>query len=82
MSIKTVTTWQTVPNDSDFDAERSAWLAQAIVDGKTTSESGTVVQPEPLVSERTWVDQSAANEWKTFIEALATKYGCTATVTF
>ena len=82
MSVKTTTTWQSVPNNTDFDTERNIWVAAAIVDGKTTSESGSVVSQDPFISERTWTDQSAANDWKSFIEPLAVKYGCVATVTF
>lgn len=82
MSIKTTTTWQSAPIDEDLVTARTAWIQQAITDGKTTDASATPVENNPLAFERFWVDQSAANQWKTFIEALATQHNNSATVTF
>jgi hypothetical protein len=81
MSVTTTTTWDTLPNivqHADLFAERKAWILTAITAGKTEAEIGTPVADKTFT--RTWIDQAAADEWKTFITELATRNGLTVTV--
>ena len=82
MAITTTTTWQTLPNNELFESERKEWLTQAVSAGKTASVDVSFDEDTPLIKQRTWTNEDAANEWKTFIEALATKYGTSASVTW
>jgi hypothetical protein len=81
MTIKSTTTWNELPENEEFDAERRAWVSQAIEDGKTEEENGTPVEGDPLSFDRFWIDEDAENEWETFIVDLAVKYDYQATVT-
>ena len=81
MSVTTTTTWDTLPNlieHADLFTERTAWVKAAIAAGKTEAEIGAPVADKTFT--RTWIDQSAADEWKTFITELATRNGLTVTV--
>lgn len=79
--VKTLTSWDVVPENTDFINERTAWVDNAISSNKTDQQNGTAVEGQPGTFSRNWVDATAAQEWKDFITALGVKYGFTATVT-
>ena len=80
MTTKTTTTWISLPDSPEFAAERKTWVDAAIEAGKTLEEDGIAQEDNELAFDRLWVDQAAAEEWETFIGALATEYGFEATV--
>lgn len=78
MSSKVIVTWASVSDkmdNSEFIAERGEKMHQMHSSGKT---NGYVINP--ISSPRavlTFNTQTDAEEWKTFIEALAIKYNKT-----
>jgi hypothetical protein len=70
-TVKTVSTWAQTLNTSEWDDYALATIEQMIADGKTEmlrSIQGTQ-GPTEYVYTRTWLNESVANEWITFIEA-------------
>lgn len=60
-----------------FMVAKESYIVSAKQAGKT---DGTHQIIDGLTSTRTWADQTAADDWTTFIKDLATKYGYTVTV--
>jgi hypothetical protein len=92
-TVKTITTWDIGSQEQKetFPAmceARLQWLSQAVADGKTPEVSGELSGKALDENEngnsrsgmRIWVDETAANEWKTFVEELAAEINHTVTV--
>lgn len=81
-TYKTITTWDVKLKDTvnleGVDAARVAWLEAAVDADKTNVVQGG--QVNDYTSNRLWVDEASANEWKDFIIALGAQHGKTVTV--
>jgi hypothetical protein len=48
-------------------------------EGKT--DNSLIAYPDPFTVRRVWLDQAAADDWKTYLTQLATDYGVTIQIT-
>lgn len=80
MSVTTKMVWSNndyLSNQPCYEA-RLAYIEEAKAAGKT---DGIAINIGALETRRTWVDQTAADEWISFINDLAQKNGLSVTVT-
>lgn len=81
-NVKTTMTWSVGPEaqPSSLVEARKEWLDAAVAAEKTESNVVTPLSEDGKTSERFWVSQEAAEEWKSFIENLAQENGLTVEV--
>lgn len=75
MTVTVTVTWASEEDKiggNDFVKERRAKITEMVSANKTDGVVNT--QPNDPVASMTFVDQAAAEEWSSFVQALALKY--------
>lgn len=74
MTKKTIMVWEdeaAKKQPPELEIERLEWIKQRCAENKT---NGISLQVSDTTVERYWIDQAAAEEWKTYLLAAVNKY--------